>query len=106
MRCGSERLVSLKKPESADTRSGRAPRFSSTWASRGRNCCLSLASSGQGGGHDDLRLLVHSGVSVVGLHEGLAGSVQHDAGIRIGEVPLGFGVGFCLLGVGDGGGGL
>src|SRR5664279_1394795 len=50
--------------------------------------------------HDDLRMTVHRCLPVVSLHETFRRPVFHDAGFRIGEVPLRRRFWFGLLGIG------
>jgi len=50
--------------------------------------------------HDDLRMTVHRCLPVVSLHETLRRPVFHDAGFRIGEIPLRLRFWFGLLGIG------
>src|ERR1035441_8737504 len=50
--------------------------------------------------HDDLRMTLYRCLRVVGLHEAFRRPVFHDAGFRIGEVPLRLRFWCGLLGIG------
>ncbi|MNT49361.1 hypothetical protein D3C72_1862090 [compost metagenome] len=51
------------------------------------------------GRHDDLVVAIHGGLGVVGLHEALGGTVEHNTAVGVGEILLSFRLGHCFRGV-------